>query len=100
MIKTIAQYAGYIAAIMSAFAICVKPLREKLFDLKALRNGQLCTLRNQMLQIYRTHKDDKNITEDEYNSFKMSFDAYKALGGNSFIVKIWREIDTEWNIEV
>lgn len=100
MIHTIAEYASAVASIVAALGIFVKPLREWLFGIKDIREAQKCSLRNQMLQIYREHKAERQLTEDEFKNFEMLFKAYKALGGNSFITKVWREIDTEWTIEV
>jgi hypothetical protein len=57
-----------------------------------------CQLRSEMLRIYYNNKPAKTIHQFEYENFAMLYKAYKALGGNSFIDKIWREIQS-WEIE-
>jgi hypothetical protein len=59
--------------------------------------GIKCLLRNEMLQIYYRHKDTETIRQYEFENFIMLFKAYKALGGNSFIDKIYEEVKT-WEV--
>lgn len=61
-------------------------------------NGQRCQLRSEMLQIYYHNKDAKTIRQYEYENFVMLYEAYKALKGNSFIDKIYAEVQ-KWQIE-
>ena len=62
-----------------------------------IANGTKCQLRSDMLQIYYRHVDSKTIRQYEYENFIMLYEAYKALGGNSFIDKIYNEVKT-WRI--
>ncbi len=62
-----------------------------------IANGQKCQLRSEMLRIYYRNKDSKRIRQYEYENFVMLHDAYKALKGNSFIDKIYKEIQT-WEV--
>ena len=57
-----------------------------------IANGQKCQLRHDMLQIYYKHNDTKVIRQYEYENFVYLYEAYKALKGNSFIDKIYKEI--------
>lgn len=66
--------------------------------LKKIQAGQKCQLRSEMLNIYYTNADDKSLKQYEYENFIYLYEAYKALGGNSFIDKIYNEIMT-WEIE-
>ena len=59
-----------------------------------ISNGTKCQLRNEMLHIYYRHDDTKEIRQYEYENFVFLYEAYKALGGNSFIDKIYKEIQT------
>jgi hypothetical protein len=59
--------------------------------------GVKCLLRSDMLHIYYRHKDAEKIRQYEYENFIMLYDAYKALGGNSFIDKIYKEVQT-WEV--
>lgn len=62
-----------------------------------IRKGQLCQLRSDMLNIYYHNKDRKKIRQYEYENFVLLYEAYKALKGNSFIDKIYKEVQT-WEI--
>ena len=64
---------------------------------KKIADGEKCQLRNDMLQIYYKNKDTKKIHQYEYESFVLMYEAYKALKGNSFIDKIYKEVQT-WEI--
>ena len=62
-----------------------------------IANGQKCQLRHDMLQIYYKHNETKTIRQYEYENFVYLYEAYKALKGNSFIDKIYKEIQT-WKV--
>lgn len=64
---------------------------------KKFMNGQRCQLRHDMLAIYYANCDKKEIRQYEYEDFVMLYEAYKALKGNSFIDKIYKEIQT-WKV--
>lgn len=61
-------------------------------------NGEKCQLRSEMLQIYYHNKDSQTIRQYEYENFVLLYQAYKALKGNSFIDKIYTEVQ-KWQIE-
>lgn len=60
-------------------------------------NGQKCQLRSEMLQTYYHNKDKRQIRQYEYENFVLLYEAYKALKGNSFIDKIYKEVSS-WEI--
>ena len=62
-----------------------------------IANGQKCQLRAEMLRIYYRHQDEQRIRQYEYENFVYLYQAYKALKGNSFIDKIYKEIQT-WKV--
>lgn len=64
---------------------------------KNITEGQRCQLRSDMLVIYYRRKDEKRIRQYERENFGKLYDAYKALGGNSFIDDINREVKT-WEV--
>lgn len=64
---------------------------------KHTAEGVKCLLRSDMLHIYYRHKDSEKIRQYEYENFEMLYKAYKALGGNSFIDKIYKELQS-WEI--
>ena len=90
---TILQVCSLITAISTAVAIIVKPIREKLFGTRKIEDGQKCMLRAEMLAIYYKGRDhDNKIRQYEFENFVLMYGAYKALGGNSFIDKINKEV--------
>ena len=62
-----------------------------------IANGQKCQLRNDMLRIYYRNHDTGKIRQYEYENFVFLYEAYKALKGNSFIDKIYKEVQ-EWEV--
>ena len=62
-----------------------------------IANGQKCQLRSEMLRIYYQNREDKKIRQYEYENFVMLYEGYKALKGNSFIDKIYKEVQT-WEV--
>ena len=92
-----AQIASAITGIAAAVILLVKPLREKVVGVKDVRDGQKCLLRDAMLRTYYRHREERKLRQYEYENFLFCFDAYKALGGNSFIDKIMDEIK-EWEV--
>ena len=62
-----------------------------------ISNGTKCQLRSEMLRIYYHNKDTKEIRQYEYENFILLYEAYKALKGNSFIDKIYNELQT-WEV--
>ena len=54
-------------------------------------------LRADMLRTYYRHRDEAKIRQYEYENFLTTYDAYKALGGNSFIEHIYDEV-TDWEV--
>ena len=65
--------------------------------IRKLIEGEKCQLRSDMLRIYYAHCDEKIIRQYEYENFVKLYEAYKALKGNSFIDKIYKEVKT-WQI--
>lgn len=68
-----------------------------LVSVHKIKNGMKCQLRSEMLQIYYHNHDKKIIRQYEYENFVSLYEAYKALKGNSFIDKIYKEVQ-EWEI--
>ena len=86
-----------LGSILSLLLLLAKPVRERLFGLSAIREGQKCMLRADMLATYYKHREEKTIRQYEYENFLYEYKAYKALRGNSFIERIAREV-AEWEI--
>lgn len=75
-------------------SIIVIPLTIAIFN---LINGMRCQLRSDMLHIYYGNKDGGEIRQYELENFIYLYKAYKALRGNSFIDKIYKEVMT-WRV--
>ena len=69
-------------------------------------NGLKCLLRSEMLRIYYSHKEKAEaegkekivIRQYALENFVFLYKAYKALKGNSFIDKIYKEV-MSWEVE-
>lgn len=79
---------------LSALAGVVAPL---LVIVHKIRKGMQCQLRSEMLRIYYHNHEKRTIRQYEYENFVMLYEAYKALKGNSFIDRIYAEVQ-EWSI--
>ena len=75
-------------------SLCLVPLTIAIVN---LLNGMKCQLRSDMLHIYYQYKDVKKIRQYEFENFVYLYKAYKALRGNSFIDKIYKEVMT-WEV--
>lgn len=65
---------------------------------RRLQEGQKCLLRAQMLHTYYKHKEAETIRQYEFENFTACYQAYKAMGGNSFIEKVFEEV-SDWEVE-
>jgi hypothetical protein len=81
-----------VATLITAFGTIGGVITAIIVFLKKLANAQRCQLRSEMLKIYYRNCESETIHQYEFENFSMLYDAYKALKGNSFIDKIWKEI--------
>lgn len=89
----VAEIAGAITATVAAIAVIWSVIKWA----KRITTGALCQLRSDMLRTYYRHHEEKKIRQYEYENFVMQYEAYKALGGNSFIEKIHDEVK-DWDV--
>ena len=90
---TIAQYCSLFTTIVTAVVLLVKPIRNKLFGINDIREGQKCLLRSEMLLIYYKGKENENkIRQYDFENFVLLYAAYKAEHGNTFIDKVKEEV--------
>lgn len=61
-------------------------------SIRKIQNGTRCQLRSEMLRIYYHNHESGKIRQYEFENFVMLYEAYKALKGNSFVDKIYREV--------
>lgn len=64
---------------------------------RKIATGTKCQLRSEMLKTYYHNRERETIRQYEYENFVMLYEAYKALKGNSFIDKIYKEVQS-WEI--
>ena len=88
---------GYLATIVTLIGeigVLLGVIVPVIISVRKISNGTKCQLRSEMLRIYYRNIESGKIRQYEYENFVMLYDAYKALKGNSFIDKIYKEIQT------
>lgn len=86
-----------IATLITEIGVLLGVIVPVIVTVRKVANGQRCQLRSEMLRTYYRHREDERIRQYEYENFVMLYDAYKALKGNSFIDKIYKEVQS-WEI--
>lgn len=86
VIALIAEIVGFIGVLVPVF-----------LNINKISTGTKCQLRSEMLRIYYHNREAGTIRQYEYENFVMLYEAYKALRGNSFIDRIYKEVQT-WEI--
>lgn len=66
-------------------------------SVRKISNGTKCQLRAEMLRTYYHRREKEEIRQYELENFIMLYEAYKALKGNSFIDKIYKEV-LSWEV--
>lgn len=102
-----AFFQGLVAA--ATFALFfIKPVRHRLLGIKERKAEQAeseaaekesvkCLLRSEIVRIYYANRERRALHSFEYENVAMLYHAYKEMGGNSFVDRIWDEIAT-WEI--
>ena len=86
-----------IATLIGEIGVLVGVIFPVIASVRKIKNGMRCQLRSEMLQIYYRNRESRVIHQYEYENFVYLYEAYKALKGNSFIDKIYKEVQ-EWEI--
>lgn len=84
-ITTLVTLIGEIGVLLGVIVPVIVSVRK-------IGNGTRCQLRSEMLRIYYHCHEKGVIRQYEYENFVMLYEAYKALKGNSFVDKIYKEI--------
>ena len=82
-----------IVTLIGEIGVLVGVIVPVIISIRKIATGTKCQLRSEMLRIYYHNKDKGTIRQYEYENFVMLYEAYKALKGNSFIDKIYEEIE-------
>jgi len=97
-----------LTGIFAFLVMCSAPFRKWLMgtkeqkkkseeDAEIEREAVRSLLRSEINRIYRKYREDCQLHSFDYENVHMLYTAYKKMGGNSFIDKIWSEI-TDWEI--
>jgi hypothetical protein len=86
-----------IVTLIGEISVLVGAITPVIISNSKIKNGMKCQLRSEMLQIYYRNHEKKTIRQYEYENFVSLYEAYKQLKGNSFIDKIYKEIQ-EWDV--
>ena len=81
-----------IVTLVGEIGVLVGVIVPVIISIRKIANGTKCQLRSEMLRIYYHNRERGKIRQYEYENFVMLYDAYKALHGNSFVDKIYKEI--------
>ena len=66
-----------LGSVLSLLLLLAKPVRERLFGLSAIREGQKCMLRADMLAAYYKHREEKtNTFLKKFNDFMLDKISY------------------------
>ena len=86
-----------IATFIAEITILISVITPLIAWVRKLAEGTKCQLRSEMLRTYYHNKDSEKIRQYELENFVALYDAYKALKGNSFVDKIYKEVMT-WEV--
>ena len=95
LLEIVAKWIPILGFVGSVIGFCIKVWKE----LKQAKEGDMCVLRQLMLNIYYKYKEAKVIPEYEAKNFLLMYEAYKARGGNSFIDEVHDHVVT-WELEI
>ena len=65
--------------------------------MEKLNNGQKDVLRQKIVAIYDKNKYNKTLSYDEKDNLEALYGDYKAIGGNSYIDKLYKRM-SKWNV--
>lgn len=86
-----------IVTLIGEIGVLIGVIVPVIISIKRIANGTKCQLRSEMLRIYYHNHQNNSIRQYEYENFVALYEAYKALGGNSFIDEIYEKIK-DWEI--
>ena len=86
-----------LVTLIGEIGVLIGALIPMVVTMRKVANGTKCQLRSEMLRIYYHNHQSSDIRQYEYENFVALYEAYKALGGNSFIDKIYTEVKS-WEV--
>lgn len=97
VISHVANVLGDVAGIATAAALLIKPIRERILGLGLLKDALLGLLASEIRKIYYRNLNDQTLRQHEYETVAFCYKAYRAMGGNSFIEHIVKEME-HWKV--
>lgn len=98
ILKNAGTAATSVITLCTCAALIIRPLRERLLGINAQKEALKCLLRSEITAIYYQHIDTAALRQFEFENVTILYEAYKKLGGNSFVDKIYAKIRDEWRI--
>ena len=101
LFMTIVEVAGGVATILGLIGFIWKIIRDQRKireEQEKISEGQKCQLRTDMMRTYYKNRDTRKLRQYEAENFVKMYQAYKAMGGNSFIDEIYSHV-TKWDVE-
>lgn len=95
---TITSICSGLLAFFSLAAMIVKPFREWVFGIEKRNEAQRCLLRESIVSIYYKNFEMSQLRRYEFESLCKLYSAYKNLGGNSFIDKLFDDMSGNWKV--
>ena len=86
-----------LATLIGEIGVLLGVIVPVIVSVKKIADGERSLLRSEMLQIYYRNRETGEIHQYEYENFVYLYEAYKALKGNSFIDKIYKEVQA-WKV--
>lgn len=97
----VVQLCGGLATICGFIGFVWKIFRDQRTirqEQEKIAEGQKCQLRTDMMRTYYKNRDARKLRQYEAENFVKMYQAYKAMGGNSFIDEIYNHV-TQWDVE-
>lgn len=86
-----------LATLITELGVFVAVIIPVIVSVRKISNGTKCQLRSEMLRIYYHNRVKGVIRQYEYENFVLLYECYKVLNGNSFVDKIYKEVQ-EWEV--
>lgn len=108
ILSTLSVIFGLITSAFTLSIMIIKPFRNWILGIKKekqdkekeetfKRDTDKCLLRDRILSLYYQNCEQQSLKIYEYENICYMYKQYKALGGNSFVEKIWNEIKN-WRV--
>lgn len=105
---SIAALVQGLSAATTFIVFFVKPVRKWFLGVQEHKAEQIendaaekesvkCLLRSEIVRIYYANRDRQALHSFEYDNVSMLYHAYTDMGGNSFVGRVWKEIQ-KWEI--